>query len=165
MGVLRKCLGFLATKERLLVSSVNSGGIFFIQDHYYAAMLSSLTGGLKSQSDFHLDLCPVASWHELAKGDEDARSLVNCFELETGAPHKKINTWMGSGGLFGLRGGSNHSGLSGGGLSRLKVFRVSRAWKFMLEKIRLDMDQVFLKLGLRPKVPLGQVASWMPIFF
>jgi hypothetical protein len=42
---------------------------------------------------------------------------VNCFELETGAPHKKINIGMGSGGLSGLGGGSDRSGLSGGGLS------------------------------------------------
>ena len=74
------------------------------------------------------------------------RSPVNCFELETGALLKKIDTRMGSGG---------HSGLKGsGGLSRLKVFRVSRAWKFMPEKIRLDVDRVS-RLALRPKVPLG----------
>jgi hypothetical protein len=29
VGELRKCLGFLAAEERLLVSSVNSGGVFF----------------------------------------------------------------------------------------------------------------------------------------
>jgi hypothetical protein len=87
----------------------------------------------------------VASWHKLAKGSEVVRSPVNCVELETGALLKKIDTGMGSGG---------HSDLRGDGLSRLKVFRVSRAWKFMLEKIRLDVDQVS-RLALRPIVPLG----------
>jgi hypothetical protein len=31
------------------------------------------------------------------------------------------------------------------------VFRVTREWKSMLEKIRLDVDRVFSRLGLRPK--------------
>jgi hypothetical protein len=44
--------------------------------------------------------------------------------------------------------------LRGIGSSRLKVFRVTQAWKSMLEKIRLDVDRVFSILGLRPK-PLG----------
>jgi hypothetical protein len=154
VGELRKCLGFLTAEERPLVSSVNSGGVFFIQECSYVAVLSLSTGGLKLQSDFHLNLCPVASWHKLAKGNEVVRSPVNCFELETVAPLKKINTRMGSGGHSGLRGGSDCSGLSGSGLSQLKVFRVSRAWKFMLEKIRLDVDQVS-RLALRPIVPLG----------
>ena len=78
-------------------------------------MLSLSTGGLKSQPDFHLNLCPVASWKELAKGREVVRSMVNCFELATGVPLKKIDTRMGSSGLFGLRGGGDHSSLSGGG--------------------------------------------------
>ena len=61
-------------------------------------LCSSSTGGLKSQLEFHLDLCPVASWHELVKGGEVARSPVNCFEFELGAPLKKKDTGLGSGG-------------------------------------------------------------------
>jgi hypothetical protein len=67
VGEPRKCLGFLAAKERPLVSSVNTGGVFFIQEHSYAFVLSLSTGGLKSQPDFHLNLCPVASWHKQAE--------------------------------------------------------------------------------------------------
>jgi hypothetical protein len=118
-------------------------------------VLSLSTGGLKAQPDFHLNLCPMASWHELANGGELARSPMNCFELEIGVPLKNIDIGMGNGGHYGLRGSGNCFGLNGSGLSQLKVFRVSRAWKFMLEKIRLDVDQVFFNLGLRPKVPLG----------
>ena len=63
VGELRKSLGFLAAEERLLVSSINSGGVFFIRERSCVVVLSSSTGGLKLQLDFHLDLCPVASWH------------------------------------------------------------------------------------------------------
>jgi hypothetical protein len=97
-------------------------------------LCSSSTGGLKSQSEFHLDLCLVASWHELVKGGEMARSPVNCFEFELGAPLKKKDTALGSGGQSGLR---------GGGISQLKALRVSQVWKIMLEKIRLDVDRLF----------------------
>jgi hypothetical protein len=93
VGELRKCLGFLAAEERPLVSSVNAGG-GSIRDHSFAAVTSS---GSMSQPDFHLDLCLMASWNELGKGGEVARSPVNCFKLETGAPLKKIDTGMGSG--------------------------------------------------------------------
>jgi hypothetical protein len=127
---------------------------FFIRERSYVAVLS-LIGGLKLQLDFHLDLCPMASWHELEKGGAVVRSSVNCFEIETGVSLKKIDTGMGSGDRSGLRGGDDGSGLNGGGLSRLSVFRLSQAWKLMLEKIRLDVDRVFSRLGLRPKVPLG----------
>jgi hypothetical protein len=48
-----------------LVSTL--AGFFFIQEHSYAFVLSLSTGGLKSQPDFHLDLCPVASWHKQAE--------------------------------------------------------------------------------------------------
>ena len=45
-----------------------------------------------------------------------ARSLMNCFELEIGAPLKKIDTGMGSGGHSGLRGSGDCSSPNGGGL-------------------------------------------------
>jgi hypothetical protein len=59
----------------------------------------------------------MASWHELANGGEVARSPVNCFEVETGAPLKKIDTRMSSSDYSGLRGSGDCPGLSGGGLS------------------------------------------------
>ena len=49
-------------------------------------------------------------------------------------------------------GGGNRSGLKGGGISQFKALRVSQAQKFMMEKIRLDVDRVFSSVGLRPKV-------------
>jgi hypothetical protein len=86
-----------------------------------------------------------------AGGGEVARSPVSCSELETGVPLKKTDTGTGRGGGGDLcRGGS---GLRGGGSSRLKMSRVSRAWKALLVKIRLDVDRVLSRLGLRPKSP------------
>jgi hypothetical protein len=68
-----------------LVSSVNTGR-GSIRDRSFATVTSS---GSMSQPNFHLDLCPVASWNKLA------RSPVNCYELETGALLKKIDTgWV-----------------------------------------------------------------------
>jgi hypothetical protein len=84
-----------------------------------------------------------------------ARSPLNCFEFEIGALLKNNDIGLARGDRFGLRGSSNRSGLKGGSFSRLKALRVSRACKIMLEKIRLDVDRVFSRLGLRPKVPLG----------
>jgi hypothetical protein len=145
VGEMRKCLGFLAAEECPLVSSVNAGGGSF-RDRSFAAETSS---GLKSQPDVHLDLCPVMPWIELAKGGEEMRSPVNCAELETVAPLKKIDTGTEKGGGGDLRRGD--SGRSDGGPSRLKMLRVSRAWKALLEKIRMDVDRVLSRLGLRPK--------------
>ena len=95
-----------------------------------------------------------------------ARSPVNCFEFKPNAPLKKNDTGLGSGGRsgphgsgdrFGLRGGGDHSGLRGGGISWLKALRVSQAWKIMLEKIRLDVDRVFVffQIGLE-----AQSSTW-----
>jgi hypothetical protein len=146
VGELRKCLGFLAAEERPLVSSVNAGG-GSIRERSFAAVLS----GLKSQSEFHFDLCPVTSRNVLAKGGEVTRSPVNCFELENGVPLKKTDSGTGRDGGGNPSGGG--SGLRGGGSSRLKMTRVSRAWKALLVKIRLVVDRVLSRLGLRPKSP------------
>jgi hypothetical protein len=128
-----------------MVSSVNASGGSF-RDRSFTAVISS---GLKSQPDVHLDLCSVMPWIEMAKGSEEMRSPVNCAELETVAPLKKIDTGMKRGG-----GGDpcrGDSGRSGGGSSCLKMLRVSRAWKALLENIRMDVDRVLSRLGLRPK--------------
>jgi hypothetical protein len=151
VGELRKILGFLAAEERPMVSCQLRPS----RDRSYAAVLSSSIGGLKSQPEFHLDLCPMAPWHKLAKGSEVARSLVICFEFELGAQLKKNDTGLGSGGQSSPHGGGDRSGLRGGDISQLKALRVSRVWKIMLEKIRLNVDRVFSRLGLRLKVPLG----------
>ena len=142
VGELQKILGFLEAEERPMVSCVNSGRGFSSGDRSYAVVLSLSTSGLESQLEFHLDLCPMVSWHELAKGGEVARSPVNCFEFEPGAPLKKNNTGLGSGGQSSPHGGGDCSSLRGGDISQLKALRVSRAWKIMLEKIRLDVDRV-----------------------
>jgi hypothetical protein len=109
VGELRKCLGFLVAKERLLVSSVN------------------------------------------ADGGEVARSPVSCTELETGMSLKKSVSGTGRGGGgdpcregFGLRGGCS---------SRLKMLKGFSSMKALLVKIRMDMDRVLSRLGLRPKCP------------
>jgi hypothetical protein len=65
----------------------------------------------------------VASWHELAKGCEVARSPVNCFEFEPDALLKKNDTGLGSGGQSEPHGGGDRSGLKGGGISLLKALR------------------------------------------
>ena len=61
VGELQKFLGFLATEERPMVSSVNSSGDFSSRDRSYAIELFSSTGGLKSQPKFNLNLYPMVS--------------------------------------------------------------------------------------------------------
>jgi hypothetical protein len=130
VGELRIFLGFLAA-ERQKASGVKSGEGFSSRDRSFAAVSSS-SGGLKSQPELHLDFCPMASWHELAKGGEASRLPVNYFEFETGAPLKKEVIGLGSGGHSGLGGGGDPFGIRGGGSSGL---RVTGARKRMLEKL------------------------------
>jgi hypothetical protein len=59
VGELWKFLGFLAAKERPKASGVNSSEGFSSRDRSFVAVSSS-SGGLKSQPEFHLDLC---LWH------------------------------------------------------------------------------------------------------
>lgn len=117
-------------KNWLLVSGDISGRGVTSSIHSYADVLATTPGGLKPLNNFNLLL--VAGYSEVVKGGKEARSLVNCFEFEQGAPN--IEEKVGS--LLGKR------RLQVGSALVKKKLIILRSWNRILEEIRVDMDRV-----------------------
>jgi hypothetical protein len=79
----------IVAKDWPLVSGVISGDGGILSTRSYAAVFFMALGGLKLLSMNHLGLVLVVGCSELVNGGEEARSPVNCFEFEYGAPTQK----------------------------------------------------------------------------